>query len=171
MAHKGTALSAMALALCANVAVAAATTVLPSCTVAHAHYHLSSQPAFKLSFVSIGKRDGWISDLALELKTSTGPTYWFLFDEGSARYINLISTTDVNLEGWEPPTDANGIRPLGEMHYFAWTRDYRFDESVPVSATLAPERIFLPDLTDAMWYRASPRQGLSQGVFVLDGCR
>jgi hypothetical protein len=57
-------------------------------------------------------------DLALMLTPSAGLAYWFLFDEGSARYINLISTTDVTLKGWEPPMDAKGGRPLGEMHYF-----------------------------------------------------
>ena len=171
MAHKGIALLATALMLYANTGFAAPGTALPSCTVARAHYHLSSESAFELSFVKVGKRDGWVSDLALKLTPTIGPAYWFLFDEGSARYINLISTTDVTLKGWDPPTDAKGNRPLGMMHYFAWSRDYRFDDSAPASATLAPERIFLPDLADAMWYRASPRQGLSQGVFLLDGCR
>jgi hypothetical protein len=54
-------------------------------------------PAFKLSFVRINKRDGWMLDLALMLTPSAGLAYWFLFDEGSKRCINLISTTEVAL--------------------------------------------------------------------------
>jgi hypothetical protein len=43
-------------------------------------------PAFKLSFVKINKRDGWMLDLALMLTPSAGLAYWFLFDEGSKVY-------------------------------------------------------------------------------------
>ena len=150
---------------------AVAETAPPSCNVERAHYHLSSQPAFELSFVRVGQRDGWVSDLSLKLTSTGGPSYWFLFDEGSARYINLISTKDVTASDWQPPTDAKSDRPLGQMHYFAWSGDYRFHDLAPRSATPAPERIFLPDLAEVMWYRVSPRRSVPQGVFVLDGCR
>lgn len=94
-----------------------------------------------------------------------------MFDGGSARYVNMISTTDVKAPHWTPPTGDSGPRPLGEMHYFAWSGKYNFDEAYPQTNARAPERIFLPDLAETMWYAANPRVGLHHGVFVFDGCR
>jgi hypothetical protein len=171
MAHKGWMLIAAMMAWSSVACDAAADPASGPCPITRAHYHLSSRAAFGLTFIHIGKQEGWLSDLALKLTPGDGHAYWFLFDAGSARYINVISTLDVTADGWRPPAGAGGDRPLGEMHYFAWSGNYRFDERVPTVGTPAPERIFLPDLADAMWYSASPRQGVSQGVFVLDGCR
>ncbi|PTR33612.1 hypothetical protein C8J98_103375 [Luteibacter sp. OK325] len=141
------------------------------CLVAKAHYTLSSDKRISISFVPAGKHDEWGSDVALRIDTKGGPSYWFMFDSGSARYINMISTTDVKAPHWTPPTGDSGVRPLGEMHYFAWSGKYDFNEAYPQTTARAPERIFLPDLAETMWYRANPRVGLKHGVFVLDSCQ
>lgn len=142
-----------------------------SCKLPKAHYTLSSDKRFSIVFVPIGKHEGWGSDIALRIDTKGNPSYWFLFDGGSARYVNMISTTDVKARGWAPPDSDGGNRPLEEMHYFAWSGEYAFDTDYPQSTTKAPDRIFLPDLSEAMWYQANPRMGVKYGVFVLDGCK
>lgn len=142
-----------------------------NCKLADAHYTLSSDKSFRLAFPSTGARSGWISDVALEVRHGSVERYWFLFDQGSARYINLISTTDVKLKGWRPPTDDGSTRPLGEMHFFAWNDGYKFLDRVPARNADAPVRIFLPELPEMLAYRADPRVEMPQGVFVLDGCK
>lgn len=142
-----------------------------TCTVPKAHYTLSSDKRVSISFIPVGKHDEWRSDVALRIDTKGGPSYWFMFDGGSARYVNMISTTDVRTSGWVPPTGDTGTRPMGEMHYFAWSGEYEFRAEYPQSTAMAPERIFLPDLSEAMWYRANPRVAVKHGVFIMDGCR
>jgi len=140
------------------------------CQTSKAHYTLSSDKRFSISFVTVGKQEGWGSDVALRIDTKGNPSYWFMFDGGSARYVNMISTTDVKAAHWTPPTGDSGPRPMGEMHYFAWSGKCNFDTDYPQSGATAPERIFLPDLSETMWYRGNPRIGVQHGVFVLDRC-
>lgn len=141
------------------------------CPISKAHYTLSSDKRISISFVPVGKQEGWGSDVALRVDTMGEPSYWFMFDRGSARYINMISTTDVKAPQWAPPTGDAGPRPLGEMHYFAWSGKYDFNEEYPQADSKAPERIFLPDLAETMWYRARPRVDLKHGIFILDSCK
>jgi hypothetical protein len=170
MVHKGLIRFAGLFVLCSVTSFANAGQPPVACDIARARYHLSSLPTFELSFVNIGKKEDWLSDLALKLTPNSGSSYWFLFDAGSARYTNLVSTRDVTSKDWSPSTGGSGGRPLGEMHYFSWSHNFQFDERVPKSGMHAPERIFLPDLAEVMWYRASPRIDVPQGVFVLDQC-
>lgn len=142
-----------------------------TCKLPNAHYTLSSDKRFSIRFIPVGKHEDWGSDVALRIDTKGGPSYWFMFDGGSARYVNMISTTDVKASSWIPPTGDTGTRPMGEMHYFAWSGKYAFHAEYPQSTSAAPERIFLPDLSEAMWYRANPRLDVKYGVFVLDGCK
>jgi hypothetical protein len=144
---------------------------LASCPITKAHYHLSSAPDFGLSFVKVGEFDDWASDLALKLTPESEPAYWFLFTQGSGSYISLVSTTNIFAKGWHPPSDSKSDRPLGEMFYFAWSGNYDFDGDSPTSTSLAPTRIFLPDLAEVMRYVAKEHYSLPHGVFVLDKCR
>lgn len=142
-----------------------------ACPLNEAHYTLSSDKRITIRFVPVGKQEGWGSDVALRIDTQGSPSYWFMFDGGSARYVNMISTTDVKAPHWTPPTGDAGPRPMGEMHYFAWSGKYDFDLAYPQAGSKPPERIFLPDLSETLWYRANPRVDVKHGVFILDGCR
>ena len=106
-----------------------------ACTFERAHYVYSANPNITLSFRDVGEHRGWGSTLALDIRDKTSKrNFWFLFDRGSARYINMISTTDVTASNWMPPGDDNKGRPLGEMHFF------RVVEANGLFAGLAAER-------------------------------
>ncbi|MGY3232542.1 hypothetical protein ACVWWJ_004026 [Luteibacter sp. HA06] len=160
----------VAVAAIALVGSMSATRATERCPLTKAHYTLSSDKGFSIRFIPVGKLEGWRSDVALRIDKTGFPSYWFLFDGGSARYINMISTTNVQAANWMPPTGDGGIRPLGEMHYFAWSGKYDFNNEFPQAKATAPERIFLPDLAETMWYAASPRLGVKHGVFIRNRC-
>ena len=141
-----------------------------ACTYEKAHYVYSSNPSLSVSFTNIGKRENVLSTIALQLSDKqSGASFWFLFDAGSARYITMISTSDVRSPGWEPPTDGSP-RLLCSMHFFAWSKRMVFDENLPMAGARAPDTIFLPDLSETLWYRAEPRIGIGHGVFTLKRC-
>lgn len=160
-----------ALAVLLGMNAAWAQALPASCKLANAHYTLSSDKSFTVTFAATGPLKGWLSNLALQVSHGTESHYWFLFDAGSARYITLISTKDVTSAGWSPPTDDPTTRPLGEMHFFAWYARYRFLQTIPRADTAAPGSIFLPHLPEILAYRASPRVAIPQGVFLRDRCK
>lgn len=131
------------------------------CPVERSHYGSTADPAWSAGFKAIGKKKGWISDLAFYVRSAkTKHTYWFLFDAGSARYVNLISTFDVTKPGWHPPgaDGPSSERPLGEMHYLGADKDLGFSLAIPAQSKPAPAYILLPDLPEVMWYKAATRE-------------
>lgn len=84
----------------------------PACPTAKARYQLMDAPGFTAGFLAQPSHEGWLTDVAFFVRSApSGKTYWFLFDRGSARYINMISTTDVTAPGWTPPDADGGPRP------------------------------------------------------------
>jgi hypothetical protein len=143
-----------------------------SCPIGRATYTARDGAGLTASFHDIGKRLGWLSPLALGVQSArTRRTFWFLFDRGAARRINLISTGDVTQAGWRPPLPDGGMRPLGEMPYLAANADLAFDEHVPTAASPAPKYILLPELPEALAHRASPPESVKLAFFQYEGCR
>jgi hypothetical protein len=123
------------------------------------------------TFRYIGRRAGWFSDLALGIRAAKGHlTHWFLFDRGAARYVNLISTTEVTRKDWKPPSPDGGNRPLGEMRFVAATRDLRILGVVPNSRDTAPVFLLLPDLPEVLAHRAQPPENVGLFFFKLAHC-
>jgi hypothetical protein len=123
------------------------------------------------TFRYIGRRSGWVSDLALGVRAAKGhATHWFLFDRGAARYVNLISTTDVTRKDWKPPSPDGGSRPLGEMHFLAATRDLHLLGDVPSSRDAAPSYLLLPDLPEVLAHRGQPPENIELFFFKLAHC-
>ena len=122
-------------------------------------------------FRYVGRYSGWPSDIALGVRSGQGrPTHWFLFDRGAARYINLISTTDVTSRNWKPPTPDGGERPLGDMHFVSTTASLAVVHGIPNSRDAAPSRLFLPDLPEVLAHRASPPEDVQLFFFKLVRC-
>lgn len=144
MVHKGLIRFAGLFVLCSVASFANADQPPVACDIARARYHLSSLPTFELSFVNIGNKEDWLSDLALKLTPSAGSSYWFLFDAGSARYTNLVSTRDVTSKDWSPSTGGSGGRPLGEMHYFAWSQTLNSMRRCPSPGCMPQNASFFP---------------------------
>lgn len=141
-----------------------------ACTFEQAHYRYSTNPDIEVSFKKLDKGAGWMSDLALHLTIRGGESYWFLFDGGSARYINMISVGDAGAPGWKAPGSEGAKGPLHDMHFFAWSKANVFFESMPMPGLPAPDIIFLPDLSETLWYVARPRVGVGHGLFLRYRC-
>jgi hypothetical protein len=145
------------------------------CRVEDATYTLSADPAFTAGFRSRPPIAGWLTDVFFYVRSAkSGRTYWFMFDEGSARYVTLISTTDVTRPDWRPPSPDGGPRPLGDMTYIAADRQLRFQQrEIPKRRDVAPYYVLLPDLPEKLWY-AMPlewgREGVPMGFFKQSGC-
>lgn len=141
-----------------------------SCPIEKAQYRSLDGQAITAEFRAIGDHRGWPSDLALEIHTPAHETYWFLYDRGAARYITLISTTDVTQPGWAPPPHDGGERPLGEMHYIAADSRLRIDQTLPDAGDQAPFYILLPDFPEILAHRASPAESVSLSFLGLVDC-
>jgi hypothetical protein len=143
-----------------------------NCTIDHARYVLRGAPEYSVGFHVIGDYDTLVSNLALFVHSGKSDrTFWFFFDQGSARYIYLHSTTDVLAPDWRPPDPDGGDRPLGQMHYIPASADLSFSLVLPQSGQPAPSYILLPDLPDVMWYRVrEPRESVPLAFFQLSDC-
>jgi hypothetical protein len=141
-----------------------------SCPMEKAQYRSMDSQDITAELRTIGDHPGWPSDLALEIHTPAHETYWFLFDRGAARYINLISTTDVTQSGWAPPSHDGGKRPLGDMHYVAADSRLRIDQMVPDAGDEAPFYILLPDFPEILAHRASPAESVSLSFLRFAAC-
>lgn len=143
------------------------------CPIERAHYTSSEGGSSnsELYFSKIDKKTTFASDLALGIKSEPGKKpYWFLYDRGSARYINLISTTDVKMPSWVPPSPDGGTRPLGEMHYIAIDKNLQQIQSIPTSKSNAPELIVLPDVQEIFYYKTADHANVASVVFKFSYC-
>ena len=146
-----------------------------TCSVANARYVSMADQQWSAGFTPIHKDRNWISDVALFVTSlRSGRTYWFMFDAGSARYVNLISTFDVTKPGWHPPGPDGPAseRPFGQMHYLSTDADLTFSLDIPFQKTPAPTYILLPDLSEWGWYRLPPmeRESAPLAFFKLQSC-
>lgn len=141
-----------------------------ACSFEQAHYRYTANHDIEVSFKRLGKRSGWMSNLALHLTIRGGASYWFMFDRGSAHYINMISVEDTSVPGWTASGNELPQGPLQAMHFFAWSKGGMFFESLPMEGLPAPDTIFLPDLSEALWYQAQHRIGVNHGLFVRYRC-
>src|SRR4051812_48175499 len=88
-----------------------------------------------------------VSDLALRVRDerSTKDVVYYFFDEGSAPFITLISTTDVRQRGWHIDPDG-GIRPHGTASFVGLHTNGRIEQSAPWSGQWAAPIIIIPEL-------------------------
>lgn len=144
-----------------------------NCSAASARYEMMGAPGFTAGFRPTSNYPGWLTDVAFFVHSDHSKrTFWFLFDAGTARYINLISTTDVADASWTPPPHDGGDRPLGEMHYMAADSNLKFSLTLPRQTSPAPTYILLPDLSERLRYgqAGSAKEDVPVAFFKLTGC-
>lgn len=151
------------LLLCADLLSA------PACPIERAHYAYSAGPG-NADFKVLAHVDGFASPMALHLNLSGTRDLWFLFDQGSARYVSLISVTDPTAPGWSLPDPDGGHRPIRDQKFFAWGNDLKIQEAMPQPGSLAPTYILVPDLPETLQYGASERMVIGAGIFKLNRC-
>ena len=143
------------------------------CPTERARYELMGAPGFTAGFRPEPKRPGWPTDVSFFVRSAaSGKTFWFLFDRGTARYVNMISTTDVTAPGWAPPDPDGGVRPLGDMHYLAADAALKFDPLAPRQGAPAPAYVLLPDLAEKLWYgqRDGAKEAAPTAFFKFKDC-
>lgn len=143
-----------------------------ACKAASAQYQStgSAGDRAELRFAKV-QAPGFKSDLALGVRSAaTKDFHWFLFDRGSARYLNLISTTDIKQPNWTAPTPDGGKRPLGEMHYIGLDSSLAQIDQIPDSGATAPNYIVLPDVQEVFVRRGDLLENVSSTTFKLTGC-
>jgi len=145
-----------------------------SCAPEQAHYVLRGDPAMTARFLVVAATPDWPSGLALRLhSTRTGRDYDFLpYPGGSEARLHLASTTDVTAAQWHAPSPDGGPRPLGDVAYIGADAEYLLSGEPPRRGGQAPAHFLLPDLREALWYRAAPdqREGTVQQFFDLADC-
>lgn len=141
------------------------------CVLEHARYVLRGEPSVTAHFQDLAPNPDWLTNVAFNIAfAKQGDSFWWLFDEGSAPFLNMISTTDVNKPGWAAPGDDRKQGPLGETHVWFATSHYRLSHELPKPGQTAPQHIFVPDLQELMWYAAQPRRAVPTAFFDLASC-
>lgn len=157
---------------CLTIALPGMAAAATPCRVENAQYRLDLGSGFTAGFKKVGHYDGWVSDLALYVRSdATGAKYWFLFDEGAAPRVTLISTTDVETSGWSPPDPDGGERPLSETLYLqADAHDHFAENGPPQGGQVAPDKLLLPDLPAVIRGALTPEEAIGHGFFQYKAC-
>ncbi|MBB5866383.1 hypothetical protein [Xanthomonas sp. 3058] len=144
------------------------------CAVENARYVLRDDAGVQAEFHAVASGPQWPAQLAVRVHAArTGVNAWFLpWSGGSDGSQHLASTTDVTAPGWQPPDPDGGPRPLGDISYIGTDAGYRVLSEGPRLGTPAPAHFLLPDLREALWYRAGAdqRQQVARQFFDLVGC-
>ncbi|MDE1146891.1 MAG: hypothetical protein PW843_09755 [Azospirillaceae bacterium] len=161
----------VALAACSAPGQSPAAATIDECPITDTLYTMRGRPDVTAGFRDVGQHREWAGTLAFHVTSArSGRSYWFLFDQGSAHAVNLISTTDVVAPGWQPPNADGGVRPLGEQHFLAADGDLTFAAALPKTGAKAPRYILLPDLSEVMAHKADPREDVPTAFFEATGC-
>jgi hypothetical protein len=144
------------------------------CGIEHAHYALRTQPSVTADFHGRSTGPDWPGDLVMRLHIgASGRTYWWVpWNGGTNGQQNLASTTDASAPGWQPPNPDDGPRPVGDVQFIATDARYNLWTHVPVRGGPAPAHFLIPDLREALWYRApsDQRDGTVREFFDLVSC-
>jgi hypothetical protein len=147
----------------------------PQCALEHADY-VAGNSKWAAGFRQIPRTANWLTNVAFYVQSgATKRKYWFLFDAGSGRYINMLPTMDVMQPGWRPrgPDEREQTPVRGDMHYFPVDAKMGISLAIPKAGDAAPAYILLPDLQEVMWYdMADPmkREAAPLAFFKLAGC-
>ncbi|WP_243847698.1 hypothetical protein [Xanthomonas euroxanthea] len=144
------------------------------CAVENARYVLRDDADTQARFLAVASGPHWPAQVALRVHSSrTGGDAWFLpWSGGSDDSQHMASTADVTAPGWQAPDPDGGPRPLGDVDYIGTDATYRVLSELPRAGMPAPAHFLLPDLREALWYRAAPaqRQAIARQFFDLDSC-
>jgi hypothetical protein len=163
-------MQSMVIAAVAAALVPVAAHAQTNCPLERAHYELRGRPDVTAGFQAVPKQVHLLTKWSLHVDfAKEGDHFWWFFDWGSARYLNMISTTDVTRPGWRP-SDDRSTGPLGEMHVWFADAKYNLNYKLPDQDGAAPRHIFIPDLEEAMWYTADPRRGVPTAFFDFTRC-
>lgn len=155
-----------------------------SCPIERAHYTYTNGYGVADFAVLKGARN-WISNLALQVavkdqdsnpKANQGiRVFWFLFDQGSARFVELRPFVDgsrLHKRSLESGSNDESSLLDDGPNYYSWGNNMEISGVAPRSGSPAPEFIFLPELPNILWYSLPPekRIGIGPGFFKFDHC-
>lgn len=159
------------LALLLSTVFSAGAVAASGCPVPQAQYAYSAGSAVA-TFVALPHLTGFISKVALHVIIDGKRSYWFLFDGGTSRVVQLISVNDPTLQDWVPPDpDSRRGRPLADQTFLSWNDDMKILSVPPDIGTDAPRYFIIPELPDTLWYNLRDRVSLAPGIFHVARCR
>lgn len=145
-----------------------------ACPVEGATYRYDSDPGVTLQIRPIAVAP---SSLYLTISDNHHHELWFTLDQGSAdSSIRLVSSrSDPGDPAWKAQDpDSGRDRVFADIRYFLFTSDGNPMPSALHHGMRAPERIFVPDLGEQLFYKRDPslfsRIGLPDGLFRLKRC-
>jgi hypothetical protein len=163
--------SRMLAAVMAMVVLGEATSAIAACPIERARYRMVHGGPFVLGFHKVTKGRDWVSDLTLFLHSErSNQTHWFMFDQGSARYVSLLAVDDVSAKGWTAEGAVNGKPLMDAMDYLAADQGLRFNPGAPTSKDPPPAYIVLPDLPEVMAKSAQPPETAPLDMFKFHRC-
>ncbi|QWC55761.1 hypothetical protein F7D01_00485 [Erythrobacter sp. 3-20A1M] len=134
---------------------------------------MRDEPTVTASFYPVDSGDYWPAHVALAINFGeTGRTYWWLPASGGSNNLQyIVSTTDVTLPEWHPPSPDGGERPLGEIEYIGTDADYNIIDDIPTMGGIAPAHMLLTSLGDRTWHwSTTQRDSAPKQFFDLIGC-
>jgi len=147
--------------------------VAGTCSPEQAHYVLRDDSAITARFLEVPATPDWPAGLALRLHSArSGSNHDFLpWRGGSDGRLHLASTSDVTAAQWHVP-GPDQPRPLGDVEYIGVDQDYNLLADLPQRGAVAPVHFLLPDLREALWYRApdDQREATVRQFFDRDRC-
>jgi hypothetical protein len=151
---------------------AAITTLSATCPLDGALYQLRGAPGVTARFEARTPSADWVAKFGLSIRSAkTGATYFLLPYSGNGQGITTHFASVMDLNAPPDPDSAKG-RPIGDLDYLAVDQSYRFDQSFHAeTGKHAPAHILIPELQEALWYRADKREGVPMAFFDLVGCR
>ena len=136
------------------------------CPVENAHYVLRHHPGTTASFRPVASSADWPGGLVLVVHSgAAGKTSWWLPAPGGTNNLQyLVSTTDVDTPGWQPPHPDGGPRPEGYREYIGTDAAYDVIDDIPHRGTAAPAHILIPQAG------SSHDEIFAKQFFDLAGC-
>ena len=143
------------------------------CSAESAHYVLRYAPEVSADFRRVDSGPDWPSGLALAIRFNrSAHTYWWLpANGGTDNRQNIVSTTDVTVSDWRPPSADGGPRPPGSMEYLGLDANYDIINDIPHRGKPAPAHMLLAYAGDAEFnHGAGNSVPDTKQFFDLVGC-
>jgi hypothetical protein len=143
-----------------------------ACPTSRARYVLRHDPKISLGVSRYPSMVAHrVSDVYIFVHSRhSGKTYWFELDWGSSSIRNVYPIKNPEIEPKNPNNQVEKAPPYDNMTILTLDEKLNFTLDEFEAATPAPKYILIPELQDAMWYGAEPREGVGTAFFILTGC-
>jgi hypothetical protein len=134
---------------------------IATCPIVGSIYALDNDPNTSIVIREIPSKP---KHLYLTFSDKSQHKMWFTLDAGSAQSsVRMVSSkTDPGESTWQPDPDSEKDREVFDQRYFLFKADGSWEATSLAAIELtpngmAPDVIFVPDLSETLWYKRDPR--------------